>query len=82
MTMTSETSEIATLCSKQGQRHICSVLTCSKKHFILWLFYDNVCLPIVVQIYTGYILQEWPNLFYVWAAYRNTNVTKGCSIKI
>jgi len=25
-----ETSEIATLCSKQAQRHLCSVLSCSK----------------------------------------------------
>jgi len=47
-----ETNEIAVLCSKQAQRHICSVLTCSKKYFISCLLHANVCLPTVEQIHT------------------------------
>ena len=46
-----ETSEIAVLCSKQAQRHICSVFTCSKKNFIPCLLHANAWLSIVAQIH-------------------------------
>jgi len=46
------TSEIAVPCRKQTQMHLCSVLTCSKKHSIPCLFHANTCLPIMEQIHT------------------------------
>ena len=48
-----ETSEITVLCSKQAQRHLCSVFICSKKHSILCLLHANACLPIVEQMQTN-----------------------------
>jgi len=67
MTVTSETNEIAVLCSKQAIRHLCSVLNCSKKQYSAPIAYqctrpwrDNLSndslpyeayLPIVDQIH-------------------------------
>jgi len=50
-----ETSEITvqSKCGNQAQRHIHSMLTCSKKHFISCVLHANVCLPIVEQVHPG-----------------------------
>jgi len=48
-----KTNEITTLCSKQVPRHIWSVFSCSKKHFISCLLHANICLLTVEQIHTS-----------------------------
>jgi len=45
-------SEITVLCSKQAQRHLCSVLFCSEKRLIRCLLHAYLRLPIVEQIHT------------------------------
>jgi len=40
------------------------------------------CLTYINKIIAEVISQGWPNLLYVWASYRKTQVTKNGNIKI